>query len=314
MPNSPLAPDRSPFRRSRAFTLIELLVVIAIIGVISGILVLGGKAVIQHRQEDQTVALLKRLDNAITELTTTSAGAFKMYTLQLPNIYFPIDPALAGNRYHLDSAYENWIGVPAGALESQVRTALVLKQIVATNPSGKKFIEDLPPERKKLVKWTTTVPGSDNLKPGGPTSPDRPQYAMPLDAWGNPILFVFDGLQIPTGTNVGRPFTVDLGGGAQTFVGGLTNLIVNSDKSVFEPPAVLSPVPTYPTDANTDAPNIYENKAYQRPTGYLIQKNLADPTKDDHTLRSPDQKPFWMSAGPDGRYDTHDDNVYSFGN
>ena len=32
------------------------------------------------------------------------------------------------------------------------------------------------------------------------------------------------------------------------------------------------------------------------------------------TLRSPDHRPFWMSTGPDGRYETHDDNIYSFGN
>lgn len=27
---------------------------------------------------------------------------------------------------------------------------------------------------------------------------------------------------------------------------------------------------------------------------------------------APDRRPFWFSAGPDGRYETHDDNVYSF--
>jgi hypothetical protein len=31
-------------------------------------------------------------------------------------------------------------------------------------------------------------------------------------------------------------------------------------------------------------------------------------------IRSPDGRAFWVSAGPDGFYDTHDDNIYSFNN
>ncbi len=31
-------------------------------------------------------------------------------------------------------------------------------------------------------------------------------------------------------------------------------------------------------------------------------------------LASPDRRPFWVSAGPDGDFSTHDDNVYSFEN
>jgi prepilin-type N-terminal cleavage/methylation domain-containing protein len=310
MLNPPLASRPLPLRRSRSgFTMIELLVVIAIIGIISGILVLGLKSVAGDRQRDQTRGMLKRLDNAMTEITTTPAGAFKMYSIQLPNIYFPIDPSDPSNRYQ-NSAYQSWIGVPAAAIESQVRTALVLKQIVSTNPSGKKFLDDLPPERKKLVKWTTTVPGSDNLKP---TPADRPQYTMPLDAWGNPILFVFDGLLIPTGTNVGRPFTVNVGGGAETYVGGLTNLGVVSDKSYYTPLNALTPLPTYPTAATTDSPNALNNAAWATPAAPFIRHKSVT-AQDEYTLRSPDHKPFWVSAGPDGRYDTHDDNVYSFGN
>ena len=319
MPILPLAPRPSPLHRG--FTMIELLVVIAIIGIISGILVIGLKSVITHRQKDQTVAMLKRLDNAMTEITTTPAGAFKLYTIQLPSVYFPVDPTVATARYDRDSIYKNWIGVPAGALESQVRTALVLKQILSTNPSAKKFLADLPPDRQRRIAWTTTTPGSTPaLNPPTGSGRTRPEYTMPLDAWGNPILFVFDGLQIPTGTNVGRPFSVNLGGTQEAFVGGLTNLIVQSDKSFYEPAQLMAPVPTPMTAANTDNPG--PTPKYDRTqfdaltntnyTAYLSHKSATGATEE--TLRSPDHKPFWMSAGPDGRYDTHDDNVYSFGN
>ena len=31
-------------------------------------------------------------------------------------------------------------------------------------------------------------------------------------------------------------------------------------------------------------------------------------------IRSPDNRPFWASAGPDGNFCTGDDNMYSFEN
>lgn len=34
----------------------------------------------------------------------------------------------------------------------------------------------------------------------------------------------------------------------------------------------------------------------------------------NQTVTSPDSRPFWVSAGPDGDFQTHDDNVYSFEN
>jgi prepilin-type N-terminal cleavage/methylation domain-containing protein len=35
---------------------------------------------------------------------------------------------------------------------------------------------------------------------------------------------------------------------------------------------------------------------------------------DQQAVRSPDGRAFWVSAGPDGFYDTQDDNLYSFNN
>lgn len=42
---------------------------------------------------------------------------------------------------------------------------------------------------------------------------------------------------------------------------------------------------------------------------------LSDATGSTaRTIKSPDGRPFWVSAGPDGNFRTHDDNVYSFEN
>ena len=43
-------------------------------------------------------------------------------------------------------------------------------------------------------------------------------------------------------------------------------------------------------------------------------KPTSGVTPDLQAFRSPDGRGFWMSAGPDGFYDTQDDNLYSFDN
>jgi type II secretory pathway pseudopilin PulG len=281
--------------------MIEILTVIAIIGIVSGILVIGLRSVSGSSQRNQTIALLDRLNNAMTELTNSPAAAQKMYTVQLPMIYFP-EPA---NRFQ-DSIFKTWIGVPASALESQVRTAQVLDYIVASNPAAKSFLEGLPPERRG--KFTTPVTNA-NAAAYTPRSP------VPLDAWGNPILFVFDGLQIATGTNTGRPFTVKIGGGTEEEpVGGLTNLYSDSDKSYYESEEPLDPAPTYTFGALNAGQQKMPNPPapYVRPAAY--RERMTPTGAHEHALRSPDRRPFWASAGPDGKYETHDDNVYSFGN
>jgi hypothetical protein len=48
------------------------------------------------------------------------------------------------------------------------------------------------------------------------------------------------------------------------------------------------------------------------PGGGLTDMKRAD--QNNQTVVSPDGRPFWVSAGPDGDFQTHDDNVYSFEN
>lgn len=42
--------------------------------------------------------------------------------------------------------------------------------------------------------------------------------------------------------------------------------------------------------------------------GNVNSNNASGPTR----FTAADRRPFWFSAGPDGNYETHDDNVYSF--
>lgn len=280
----------------------ELLTVIAIIAIVSGIVVIGLKAAGGSRQRDQTLVTLDRMSNALVEITNAPGGAQKLYTIQLPNIYFPEQTNNFPN-----SNYKNWIGVPAGSMEAQLRSARVIGTVLATNPSAKQFLNDLPVEKKIKLTFKSPLTARDE------------QYTVPLDAWGNPIVFVFDGLQIGTGTGVGRPFTVDLGGGVETEVGGLTNIYSQADKTYYEPASALTPTPSYNAASVQNLPNPqadYTTSVKPMLTGYNPRiAPMPDANNNpvrEYTLRSPDHRPFWMSAGPDGKYETNDDNVYSF--
>ncbi|MGC4031298.1 MAG: type II secretion system protein [Tepidisphaeraceae bacterium] len=48
--------------------------------------------------------------------------------------------------------------------------------------------------------------------------------------------------------------------------------------------------------------------------GYVKADPTAGGSLEAQALRSPDGRAFWMSSGPDGNFQTHDDNVYSFDN
>ena len=83
--------------------------------------------------------------------------------------------------------------------------------------------------------------------------------------------------------------------------GGLTDLYSDAAKAYWELPAgSMSPAPK---DAAYAAKYVSPTNP---PKNYTIKAGDA--------FRSPDQQPFWVSAGPDGKYETHDDNLYSFGN
>lgn len=58
---------------------------------------------------------------------------------------------------------------------------------------------------------------------------------------------------------------------------------------------------------------------WRKPLLYVGSAGLTNALSDatgstPRTIKSPDGRPFWVSAGPDGNFRTHDDNLYSFEN
>lgn len=93
-----------------------------------------------------------------------------------------------------------------------------------------------------------------------------------MDTWGNPILFVPDGYEY-----------------------------LNPTSNISQPVAAAGGL----TGIYSTVSNSYWGAS--APAG-----SPSGAAKADDRFRAPDRRPFWFSAGPDGNYATHDDNVYSF--
>ena len=269
----------------RAFTLIELVIVIAIIAILLGFLIVGYRYVGIRSQERQTRALLERLRNVSTGVFSNAAASQKFFQVQVPYVY---SEPVGGNS--VDAA-NDWDAVPANANDSLYRTALVLKTLLV-DPQAKALFDDLPTERKKVYYFNTSIPSYAPVAAG--TTGAAGPFTLPLDAWGNPILFVFDNWQVPTGAGLTTPKQM-YSATAQT-AGGLTDLYSATNKQFYE-----LTTRRVPKDPN------YAQK-------YTTHLGVTDFTSAGLSFRAPDQRPFWASAGPDGDYSTQDDNVYSFEN
>ena len=228
----------------RAFTLIELLVVIGIIGLLAGILLVGLFGAGNSAKERQTRSLLENCRAMLTEFELNASikaapfigGPIGFFEPNPYNQYMP------GNVAH---APEN---VPAPELDRvsrtgpHVRTTSDVFSQIRRTPRGGELWAGLPPE--KILNFQIPPPPATGTL-----------YNVPLDGYGNPILYV------PA-----------------------SGLIVYY-------------TPANPSNAMPDP---------------------ANPATQARVIRSPDGRPFFASAGPDGNFnlapDGNDDNLYSFQN
>lgn len=200
-------------RRRTGLTLIELLVVIAIIGVLAALSVWGIASFMKSGASRDTRALLENCRSMLEDLR------------------------IASNLQGLPTAA---IAAPGSVADGSAdRTGHF-----AVTDSAKAFdrMKALPASRKA---WESMP--ADRLL-GGSGVPDHMRGRVPLDGWGNPIIYV--------------PAE------------GLLNVRVNAVN---------------------------------------MRIRSSGPISGNPALTQSD-RPFFASAGPDGRFDTGDDNLYSFEN
>ena len=156
-------------------------------------------------------------------------------------------------------------------------------------PSTRQMMQTLPAERLMRAQGDGAVYGgsiSTATTPilttaGAPHGVPNPP--IPVDAWNNPIIFVpSGGLIIADAYNVNKAYKVG-------------SIVLTS----FSTPPMT-------------AVAFRALKAGKLPAPTNADPWEQLPANFQHIVTAPGNRPFWASAGPDGDFQTPDDNIYSF--
>lgn len=263
--------------KRKGFTLIELIVAISIIAILIGMLVVGIQYVGASSREKATRITLANLQSMLTELETTAGLGRLPYHGYVPA---PAGYIGEGSPNRMNDTFRN------------TRNAMAILQSVPANASA---IAQLPPETMAVLQWQEGVnylkddqvvhngvvyhatANTNAQPPGGAWAESANAVPLPIDAWNNPIIFVAP----PNLTQGTSP--------------------------VWEERYGLTGV---------DIEGIATNVRIVNPGGSDYPVNSKYPASSDPQARQRLQhfRPFWVSAGPDGNFQTHDDNIYSFEN
>ncbi len=270
---------------ARGFSVVEILVVIAVIAILLTITVIGFNALSTGQKKSATRVLLEQMVSIQAEALSTKAASERFFQLdQWRLCEFPTQDVMD---YFTPAAR---FGGTLQDREAFRQTQEVIKFFVQA-PNAKKLYDGLPPDQIR-------APDAGSLYDFSVINAGNPK--LPLDPWGNPILYVPDGFVDNAPTDGfwpshrssppanPRPNSSDL---AASTRGGLARAFSETAKTFFGP-------------------------AGEVPTGFTqaVDPRLSGTERNLVAVRSPDRRPFWFSAGPDGKYETHDDNIYSFEN
>ena len=283
--------------RRRGFTLIEILITIGIILLLVGIAVYGigkvgdaakGRAVGATlgnlkgmiAELDATAGLTGRqpskwyVGNAAQASTSFAAGASIWKDGDPTTATVPVERALApaGSLAKESSGAGSGNLPPRYNSDAVANTQLVMGLLLAV-PKNKTTFQQLPPEQ-----MMEAIPAGVTTTKLTISTDRRPVPALPLDPWGNPVIFVPG-----SGLTVAQPFDSSRSYPAGSYV--------SSGSQIYR--------------AKTGIAGAGENA----PPGDAWEQVTAAPK-----TVSPDGRPFWASAGPDGDFQAADDNVYSFEN
>jgi len=280
--------------RRRGFTLIEVLTVIGIIILLVGITVYGISKVMGSSKAAATKTTLENLKSMLSEYETVSKGLKRQPGIQWLNdgdagatsIWQDFDPGDAAKAPEPDPAVPPRDVTIAGGTGASGRysadqignTQQVM--LMQTAPNVRSMIQQLPAQQ--LMEQ---IPANLPMPPAG--------VKLFVQRADNTI-----GMYQGVAARPNPPLVLD----------GWGNPII------FVPAGGLAGGDGPKTDPNT---MIVGGKASDTDSKRVLALDPADqnpPADAVRQIRSPDNRPFWASAGPDGNFMTGDDNLYSFEN
>lgn len=249
--------------RSHGFTLLEIIIAIAVILILMGMVIVGMQYLGASSKEKSTRVTLANLQGMLTELETT-AGFSKIHG-DLDGDGKPEGRVIAPG-----SVVAGTEGETDGRDSEAIQETRAVMTVLRSIPSNRRAMDQLPPQQLFVFS-------------GGIGDQNTP---VMLDAWNNPIVFVFPP-DLFQGTDQNA-------WGDRYGLWGLrvADRVDGSDNSI--PHRILNPGGI--EDA-TKAPD--STTLYPEPDNFQKLRFF---------------RPFWVSAGPDGDFSTHDDNLYSFEN
>lgn len=347
-------PARSSFSARRGFTAIEMMVVVGIIVLLAGLLTAGMRAYMTSAQTESTRSVLETARTLFDEVNRDPVLRTRMNTALLPSFFVDLDSgsrtldnagirdayAWTDNRFpnssptsRYDLAENDFAYIEAPVFVDSERAdsaspdahrftapAIIythrLMTSLANRPSTRRLVDTLPSERKLFelpASWrdgNRNPLGFNTSQPSDTSRPARIDPPLLLDAWGNPLIFVpddFVGIRTsPSGTSTGR---VEKTG----FIGrnwDAVRLGTPNSADTYFPEGTIA-FTTSGSGANRTVTVARATRSHRKadvPFGDADYWQMIEP------IRSPDRRPFWISAGPDGNFATADDNLYSFDN
>lgn len=277
-------------RERKAFTAIELLIAIGIIVVLVGMLLLGLKHMVGSASNSSSQIGLQNARSMMAELETRDS-----LTNQLGAIYptYSTAPIPAPEFVTVD-AYDSSSTIPQNngrfLAPAVLRTQRVMAKLRAM-PDNRELLAKMAPERLlrpqvgglAYGQYILTTPLSPKLLTvSEQISPEHghPDAPILVDAWNNPIIFV-----PPAGLQVAFPYD-----GAKQYAIG--EVVGAAGGPFFR--------------------NLRGSKGVAAAPGDDWEQLPPSFTATNGVVTSPDGRPFFASAGPDGNFQSPMDNLYSF--